>query len=116
MSDCNLAEIVGKNISERRKKLGISQKELAVALGITQEAMMRMEKGKIAPKMSRISDLSAKLQCSSACLFRQYNPATEKLAENIAEVLGELPADGQKTVLELVVYVVQAMSKQSAKA
>ena len=45
-----LVEIVGQNIASRRKQLGLSQKELAIRLDMTQDALNRMEKGHIAPK------------------------------------------------------------------
>lgn len=82
-------------------------------MGITQEAMARMEKGKIAPKMSRIPELSARLQCAPAHLFRQHNETAGELAENVAEILKELPQSGQAAVLELVAHVVQVMLRRT---
>ena len=59
-----LVEIVGQNIARRRKDLGLSQKELAIRLDITQDALNRMEKGHIAPKMSRLDEISMELNCT----------------------------------------------------
>ena len=61
MPDKKLAEIVGENISERRRRLGLSQKELADRLEISQDAMARMEKGRIAPKMGRLQYIADNL-------------------------------------------------------
>ena len=43
MATNKLAVIVGENISERRRRLGLSQKELADRLEISQDAMARVE-------------------------------------------------------------------------
>lgn len=109
MSDRKLAEIVGENISERRRKIGLSQKELADRLGISQDAMTRMEKGKIAPKMSRLDDIAKNLHCSVGYLFRRHGEGTEELCATITEVLVTLPLEGQEALLELVTNVARVM-------
>lgn len=104
-----LSEIVGENIGERRRKLGISQKELADKLGITQDAMARMEKGKIAPKMSRLQDIAANLQCTVGSLFRTQDEAAEERAAIIGDILKTLPPDGQEALVELVAAAARVM-------
>ena len=42
--------VLGQNIAEQRKKLHLSQKDLAHQLGITQDALSRIEKGKWRPR------------------------------------------------------------------
>lgn len=67
MAENKFALIVGENISDRRRRLGLSQKKLAERLEISQDAMARMEKGRIAPKMGRLQDIADTLQCSLTC-------------------------------------------------
>ena len=67
MAENKFALIVGENISDRRRRLGLSQKKLAERLEIRQDAMARMEKGRIAPKMGRLQDIADTLQCSPTC-------------------------------------------------
>lgn len=67
MAENKFALIVGENISDRRRRLGLSQKKLAERLEISQDAMARMEKGRIAPKMGRLQDIADTLQCSPTC-------------------------------------------------
>ena len=67
MAENKFALIVGENISDRRRRLGLSQKKLAQRLEISQDAMARMEKGRIAPKMGRLQDIADTLQCSPTC-------------------------------------------------
>ena len=67
MAENKFVLIVGENISDRRRRLGLSQKKLAERLEISQDAMARMEKGRIAPKMGRLQDIADTLQCSPTC-------------------------------------------------
>ena len=109
MSTPKLAIVLGKNIASLRKIAGLSQKELAFKIGVTQDAMARMEKGQIAPKMSRISDIAAILNCSVPYLFRTHTNETEELAASIAEILQPLPVEGQEALVELVAAAAQVM-------
>ena len=105
-----LVEIVGKNISERRKKLGMSQKELAIRLDITQDALNRMEKGRIAPKMSRLENIAEILQCPVSYLVRSKDDALQERAATIADILGSLPEAGQEVMVELVAETARVMN------
>ncbi len=93
---------VGGNIALRRKELGISQKELALKLGITADAMVRIEKGRIAPKMSRLQDIADILCCSVSFLFRIESDMTDEHAKQIAKIIKPLPTKGQEALLGLI--------------
>lgn len=97
-----LVEIVGQNIANRRKAIGLSQKELAAKLDITQDALNRMEKGQIAPKMSRLDDIARILQCPVPYLFRSANNAFSDRCAVISDILASLPADAQEVLVGLV--------------
>lgn len=108
-----LAEVVGQNIAKRRKLLGLSQKELAIRLDITQDALNRMEKGRIAPKMGRLEDIATHLACTVPFLFHRDSEALQERAAAIAEILGTLPPDGQKALLNLVAEAARVMNIRS---
>ncbi|WP_022657347.1 helix-turn-helix domain-containing protein [Desulfovibrio desulfuricans] len=110
-----LAELVGENITVRRRQLGLSQKELATLLGITQDAMTRMEKGKIAPKMSRLEDLAAHLQCPVSYFFRTQSDEVLEKATSIAEILMTVPDDGQEALVNLVAEAARVMNLKNEK-
>jgi transcriptional regulator with XRE-family HTH domain len=109
MPDIKITEIIGNNIVERRRRLGFSQKELASMLGITQDAMARMERGIMAPKMSRLPCLAQALRCTVACLFRRHDEATEDLAASIADILRTVPPEGRQALLDLVDHAAGVM-------
>lgn len=105
-----LVEIVGQNIASRRKMLGISQKELAAKLGITQDALNRMEKGKIAPKMARLEVLAGFLQCPVSFLFRDGSSSMLDRAATIADIIAAVPESGQEAIVNLVAETARVMN------
>ncbi|MDR2077124.1 MAG: helix-turn-helix domain-containing protein [Desulfovibrio sp.] len=111
MPNSTITEILGKNIAERRRRLGLSQKELATKLGITQDAMARMEKGSMAPKMARLPCLAEALRCSVTHLFRRHDEDAEALAASIADILRTVPPEGREALLDLVAHAARVMGK-----
>lgn len=102
-----LAIIVGKNVARRRKEIGLKQAELAELIGIGADSLSRLEKGLIAPRFSRLEQISEHLTCSVADFFR--SPGDEDLtrANEIVEILKVLPPDKQEEVVDLVRRIVQ---------
>ncbi len=109
MSEKTITAIVGENITAQRKRIGMSQKELAQRLDITVDAMVRMEKGRMAPKMSRLQDIADNLQCSVAFLFATEADMHKEFATQIAEILKPLPVLGQEALLDLMTVTAKLM-------
>ena len=65
-----LAKRLGALIAARRKSLGLTQGELAEAVGIEQESMSRIETGIITPSLSRLLSLANALDCPIETLLR----------------------------------------------
>lgn len=109
----SLASIVGNNIANQRKRLGLTQKELADKLGIATDSVAHMEQGIHAPKMARLQDIAKILQCSVPYLFHDENEHLESMtnerAEMIAEMLQTVSPQAQETILDLVTHSVQVM-------
>ncbi len=55
---------LGKNISARRKTLGMTQMELADKLGISYQAVSNWERGQTAPDISKLGEIAEILGCS----------------------------------------------------
>lgn len=105
----NIAIMLGNNIATRRRQLGLAQKELAIRLDITQDAMSRMEKGSIAPKLSRLETIAQELQCSVSFLFHSPDAATQELAATMADILATLSQPGQIALMNLVADAARVM-------
>lgn len=59
----NCARIISQ-LAERRKRLGMTQQELAAAAGLTQSAVARLEAQKAVPQLDTLLKVSAALGCS----------------------------------------------------
>lgn len=109
----NIKEILCENIVRRRKKIGLSQAALAERLQITPEAMTRIEKGHITPKISRLESIAKNLHCSVPALFRQYSESQTDQASIILDALAGLPEDAQNSIIDLVLQASRVMHGHS---
>lgn len=107
----NLSVLLGNAIMKRRQRKGLTQVKLAELLGIEQHSLSRMEKGIIAPKMSRLQEIADYLECSVAELFRQTDTPSHAKAQEICLMLDELPPEMQDVVLNLVENTVRSLKK-----
>ena len=60
---------IGKNIVRYRKLNGISQKHLAEAIGISQQGLLKIEKGAVSPRVETIGKIIEVLCISPNKLF-----------------------------------------------
>jgi transcriptional regulator with XRE-family HTH domain len=97
-----MALVVGENIARRRRFLGLTQVQLAERLNIGQDALSRMEKGTISPKIARLRDFAAALRCGPADFFRETGSDAEESAAALAELIGPLPPHARDAVLRIV--------------
>lgn len=102
-------KILGFSIASRRKSLGMSQENLAEKVGITQQAMARMEQGKIAPKLARLPELAGALQCSVAELFTTKKEISSDAGSRLLAALERVPPAKREPFLTQVWLVVDLM-------
>ncbi len=57
-------EVLGQRIAETRKKVGFSQEQLAVAIGLERTAITRIEKGQQGLDTLQLSAIAEALGCS----------------------------------------------------
>lgn len=107
----NLSKLVGKNIAERRKRLGISQERLAELLEISGAAMSRIESGQATPRFSRLEYLAEILQCQVADLFRNQESPLNVRLDTIEDMLRPLSAATQEDLVHLLVVAIQMVKK-----
>lgn len=54
---------IGKNIGLFRKKLGLSQEDLAGALGLSRASIMNIESGRHSPSLDKFIKICAVIKC-----------------------------------------------------
>lgn len=99
----DIKQILSENIYKRRKKLGLTQAALAERLHLSKDAMIRIENGKISPKISRLPSIARNLQCTVADLMRPYTEQKPEKAEIIIDSLVGLSDEAQDAIVNLVI-------------
>ena len=111
----NLSILVGRNIAERRKRMGLSQDKLAEGLGISPSALSRIESGQATPRFERLEDLANILQCEVADLFRRNDKSLSVRLETIEDMLKPLPVGTQEDLVHLLVVAIQMVKKDTIR-
>lgn len=107
----NLSKLVGRNISDRRKILGLTQEEVADRLQITAAALSRIESGRTAPKFSRLRDIAEALGCATSDLFQEDTVKPENTLAGVAEMMKALPCEAQADLIRVFVEMIRTMRK-----
>mgnify|MGYP001166045941 CR=1 FL=1 len=100
------ALVFGRRLKELRKKRGLSQKELAAAIGVHQFQISKYETGAYFPTVGNVIEIAKTLHVGIAELFGEIGPEeTEvrnlRLLSRFRE-LETLPKEDQDVVVKLV--------------
>src|SRR6476660_2562047 len=71
-------EAVGRQIRKRRRMLGMSQYQLARAIGIASQQIQKYEIGANRLSVSRLVAIAEALDLPIACFFRNLDSATQR--------------------------------------
>jgi transcriptional regulator with XRE-family HTH domain len=120
----NLDRIIGNRLRQRRMELGITQTDLADALGISFQQIQKYEKGTNRISASRLPAITETLQCDAAFLMGDLNngkkpPTMSRFATfmttrdgaAILDAMIELDEPHRKAVLGLVRTLANAYAK-----
>ena len=106
-----LAEIVGHNIQFMRKKRNLTQEVLAEMVGIGQQSLSRMEKGRIALRLERLQDFAEALDCMIVDLFKETSIEDDEPIFALKAVMQPLSKDSQRAVINIASETARAMLK-----
>lgn len=74
MSEQELNKIFAKNLNTMLKRRGLSQVDIANALGVTESAVSLWCAGKTTPRMSKVDKLCELLRCTRSALLADDGP------------------------------------------
>lgn len=113
-----LGAALGANISERRKKLGWTQAELAERIGVDTETVSRFERGSNLPSLLRLEKLADALKIPLYRLVAASSPRADDQSFILDEWISELtPKDREfalNTLKQLCVHLATT-AKRAAK-
>lgn len=99
-------ESIGKFIKEKRTNLGLTQKELAKKLNITDKAISKWERGLSLPDISLLEDLSRILNCSISEILNGGNVDINKLDDYTKNTIEYGKNNIIKNINSIIIFVV----------
>lgn len=93
-----LVQSIGRAISKYRQAVGLTQAQLAEILGISNDAVSRMERGKSVPSVLRLLELSEIFGCEVADLLTESSNRSIDQARKL-ELLFHHLEDGERSEL-----------------
>lgn len=106
-----MSEIVrqfGRRVATLRKGAGLTQAALGERIGISPEAVSRIEHGTNAPTLERIGAIARALDVPISDLFPNESPAHDKRAERILAALRRLSSNEA----DLLVTIAEAIAQR----
>ncbi|WP_022964099.1 helix-turn-helix domain-containing protein [Halopseudomonas pelagia] len=105
-----LARSIGEVIAHRRSLAGLTQEEVAEKLGLGNEAVSRLERGKATLSVVRLLELAEVFGCEAADLLTESSVRVDDQARQLQQLLTRLNSDDRA----LVVGVVRQLSERLA--
>ena len=107
-----LVQTIGRAIAKYRQAVGLTQAQLAEILGISNDAVSRMERGKSVPSVLRLLELSEIFGCEVADLLTESSNRSIDQARKL-ELLFHHLEDGERS--ELVALIERLVKWKQGK-
>ena len=107
MNNKERMQIIATNITNYRKAKGITQKELAAAIGISQSTMTEYMKLRTAPSfgvIQKLADYFGVKKSDIDTTFKQKESKQDKIISDIVSLLKKLDQDTQENILSYVEF------------
>jgi transcriptional regulator with XRE-family HTH domain len=108
----SLVKAIGKAISAKRMASGLSQEKVAESLGISREAVSRMETGVAIPTVVRLAELAHIFDCGIEELLTEASNRQLDQARQITELLQGLTEQNRAMLLNVIKQLIDGLSKK----
>jgi transcriptional regulator with XRE-family HTH domain len=98
----DLQEIFSRNMKARRKKLGLTQGELATKIGISSSFITEIEIGRKSPSFTNISKIADALNAPSWSLFVEHGDKISNKSKSYEQLSITLKAEVSKKIDEIL--------------
>ena len=89
-----MVQAVGTQIAHMRESAGLTQEDVAEQLGIGNQAVSRMERGAVAPTLTRLFEFAEVFRCRvDELLLTASDRETDQAAVIAQQITGLAPAD-----------------------
>lgn len=110
-----IARDVGALIAQRRMEAGLTQEEVAEALGIGNEAVSRLERGVASPSIPRLFEFADIFSCRVEDLLVPASDRSADQSADIAQHIQLLPDLDRRFVADMVRRMVEHLTQKPKK-
>lgn len=97
-----LAGSIGRAIAKQRVRSKMTQEEVAERLGVGNEAVSRIERGRVIPNIVRLIELAEIFNCEAAELLGQASFHVDDQSSRMKKLLAPLNQEDRKLILDTV--------------
>lgn len=107
----SLVKSIGRAIAARRVVAGLSQEKVSEALGISREAVSRIETGIAVPTVVRLAELAQIFDCGIEELLTEASNRELDQARQITELLEGLTEEKRTMLLGVIKQLINGLSE-----
>ncbi|WP_211608641.1 helix-turn-helix domain-containing protein [Paraburkholderia haematera] len=112
LQKAGLVKAVGQAIALRRAAAGLSQERVAEALGITREAVSRMETGVAVPSVVRLAELAEIFSCGIEELLTDVSSRRIDQARTMVDLFDGLADDKRQLLVSIIRQIAQGFGER----
>lgn len=101
-NDSDLIKKIGHAIANRRRMAGLTQAEVAERLGISNDAISRMERGSIMPTVLRLIQFAEIFHCEAVDLLTESSTLLPDQSKRLAVLLAKLDDRERETLIGII--------------
>ena len=103
---------IGRRIKKRREELGYTQEQFAEKTGLTINYISTIERGVSFPRYEKLILILNTLETSADAIFYEVlDYANEAKSSVLSEMIGKLPVEEQKRILDTVEFMINQAEK-----
>ena len=106
-----LAGNIGRAIAKQRVRSQLTQEEVAERLGVGNEAVSRIERGRVIPNIVRLIELAEIFNCEAAELLGQASFHLDDQSSRMRQLLAPLNQNDRKLVIDIVENLTTRLQK-----
>jgi len=105
-----VATKIGEIIAKKRKQAGLTQEQVAERLGVGNEAISRIERGKVVPTVLRLYEIAEVFDCGIETFFIEGSGRATDQVEYVLELLAPLSTSDRQLIVGMVEIVAQRLA------
>lgn len=107
-----LAGSIGGAIAKQRVRSQLTQEEVAERLGIGNEAVSRIERGRVIPNIVRLIEFAEIFNCEAAELLGQASSHIDDQSSRIKNLINPLNYNDRQLIIEMIERIATRLKEE----